>query len=207
MLNNKLLSAAAEWFVRHRYMLAGAMIALNILMIANSVIGLVGFWENIAVIVRISIFILLIYQSIPFWLHLGLSYGDFKLFHVKTARLSKTQWLLLFLFHTLLSVGCYGLFCIDANILETDGLIDNFHFIRYACIAINILSIPMTYHFLLAWNSEKLEFVGIHPQTKLYWKGVMRKMEDGNWEVDQTPEDHDLFLSGNDCDCDNDWDL
>ncbi|EFP10121.1 hypothetical protein CRE_24626 [Caenorhabditis remanei] len=196
-----------ESFIRIRCLSIISVLLLCFCFIFNSLKTLIMVPVYIAVIVRISIFILLIYQSIPFWLHLGLSYGDFKLFHVKTARLSKTQWLLLFLFHTLLSVGCYGLFCIDANILETDGLIDNFHFIRYACIAINILSIPMTYQSLLAWNSEKLEFVGIHPQTKLYWKGVMRKMEDGNWEVDQTPEDHDLFLSGNDCDCDNDWDL
>ncbi|KAF1767185.1 hypothetical protein GCK72_007144 [Caenorhabditis remanei] len=56
----------------------------------------------------------------------------------------------------------------------------------------------MTYHFLLAWNSEKLEFVGIHPETKLHWKGVMRKMEDGKWEVDQTPGDHDLHYTNHD---------
>ncbi|KAF1767186.1 hypothetical protein GCK72_007145 [Caenorhabditis remanei] len=144
--------------------------------------------------VLLSIFILLVYQTISLLLQIGLSYDDFRLFHMKSARFTKTQWLLLFLFHTLLSVGCYGLFCIDANILETDGLIDNFHFIRYVSIAINLLSMPMTYHFLLAWNSEKLDFVGIHPETKLHWKGVMRKMEDGKWEVDQSPEDHDLCV-------------
>ncbi|EFP10117.1 hypothetical protein CRE_24564 [Caenorhabditis remanei] len=148
----------------------------------------------IVAICIISIFILLIYQSISLFLHLGISCRYFQLFYVKTARFSKIQWLLLFLFYTLLSVGCYGLFCIDANILETDELIDNYHFIRYVSIAINLLSMPMTYHFLLAWNSEKLEFVGIHPETKLHWKGVMRKMEDGKWEVDQSPEDHDLYV-------------
>ncbi|KAF1767187.1 hypothetical protein GCK72_007146 [Caenorhabditis remanei] len=142
--------------------------------------------------VATSSFILLIYQPKSFLLHIGHSYDDFQLFHIKTARLSKIQWLLLFLFHTVLSVGCYGLFCIDANTLKKDGLIDNFHFIRYVCIAINLFSIPMTYQSLLAWSSDKLQFVGIHPETKVHWKGDMRKMEDGKWEVDQSPGDHDL---------------
>ncbi|EFP10157.1 hypothetical protein CRE_24621 [Caenorhabditis remanei] len=46
MANTKLLPTI-EWFVRHRYLLTGAMIALNILMIVNSVIRLLGLWENI----------------------------------------------------------------------------------------------------------------------------------------------------------------
>ncbi|EFP10164.1 hypothetical protein CRE_24618 [Caenorhabditis remanei] len=80
------------------------------------------------------------------------------------------------------------------TLLSKDGLINNLHFIRYVCIAINILSMPMTYQSLLAWNSDKLQFFGIHPETKLHWKGVMRKMEDGKWEVDQTPRNHDLCV-------------
>ncbi|EFP10175.1 hypothetical protein CRE_24625 [Caenorhabditis remanei] len=182
-----------ESFIRIRCL---SIISVNLLafcFIFSSLDTLIMLPGYTPVIVRIFIFILLIYPNISLIiLHLGFSYGDFQLFFVKTARFSKIQWLLLFLFHTLLSVGCYGLFCIDANTLEKDGLINNLHFIRYACIAINILSMPMTYQSLLAWNCEKLEFVGIHPETKLHWKGVMRKMEDGKWEVDQTPEDHDL---------------
>ncbi|EFP10134.1 hypothetical protein CRE_24617 [Caenorhabditis remanei] len=93
----------------------------------------------------------------------------------------------LIVYHLLIEVGCIRFFLIDAQDFGKEALISNFHFTRYACTTINILSIPVTYLALRASNSEKLEFEGYHPETGKEWKGVM-KMDQS--EVDQTSEDH-----------------
>ncbi|EFP10099.1 hypothetical protein CRE_24627 [Caenorhabditis remanei] len=200
--NNKLVATAAKRFVRHRYLLAGAMIILNILMIVNSVFRLVGLWENVSFSIS---FFLTREIVVAFMVAMGIMYLPFStLFHIntiefecsylKSTKLSKKQWLVLLGFHTLLAVFYTTLFLFDESCLGKKELVQNFRFIRSFCQVINILSIPMSYQAILSWNSDKLKFKGKYPNTTRKWTGLMKRNPDGKWEIDQTPEDHNVFI-------------
>ncbi|EFP10083.1 hypothetical protein CRE_24622 [Caenorhabditis remanei] len=189
MIDHKQLPTA-KWFVRLRYMLAGTMIALNILMIINSIIRLVGFWENIVVTCMLAIVIMYIPISTCF--HSNCI--EFEFSHLKSTKLSTKHWLVLFGFHTLLAALYATLFLFDERTLEKKELVQNFQFIRFVCQLINILSIPMSYQAVLSWNSDKLRFKGKYPNTSRKWTGLMKRNPDGTWEIDLTPEDHNVFI-------------
>ncbi|KAF1767192.1 hypothetical protein GCK72_007151 [Caenorhabditis remanei] len=191
MIDNEQLPTA-EWFVRDRYMLAGAMIAFNILMIVNSVIRLVGLWENIVVTCMLAIVIMYIPLSTCF--HFNPMDVDLKFSPLKSTKLSKKQWLVLFGVHIVLAALYTTLFLFDESSLGKEELILNFRLIKFICQLINILSIPISYHAILLWNSDKLRFIGKYPGTSIKWTGLMKRNPDGTWEVDQTPEDHNAFV-------------
>ncbi|KAF1767191.1 hypothetical protein GCK72_007150 [Caenorhabditis remanei] len=190
ILNNEHLPTAAKWFVRHRYLLAAAMIAFNILILINSVIHLVGLWENIVVACMLAIVI--IYLPISTWFHFDCC-TDFLFSHLKSTKLSKKQWLLLFGFHTVLAALYAILFLFDESCLGNKEFVLNFQFIRYFCQLINIMSIPMSYQAILLWNSDKLKFKEWYPTT-MEWAGLMKRNPDGTWEIDQSPEDHNVLI-------------
>ncbi|KAF1767183.1 hypothetical protein GCK72_007142 [Caenorhabditis remanei] len=93
-----------------------------------------------------------------------------------------------------MGIGCFVLFYAYISDLKEEKLLENFNFIRYACIAINILSIPINYNVLLTWNLEKLDFIGIHPETKRNWEGVIKRDRNGEWVIDESPQDHELSV-------------
>ncbi|EFP10147.1 hypothetical protein CRE_24566 [Caenorhabditis remanei] len=66
--------------------------------------------------------------------------------------------------------------------------------IKAFCQVINICSIPMSYQAILSWNSDKLRFIGKYPGTSIKWTGLMKRNPDGTWEIDQSPEDHNVFI-------------
>ncbi|EFP10108.1 hypothetical protein CRE_24616 [Caenorhabditis remanei] len=180
-------------FIRHRYLLTISIFLLNAILIINSCFP-TGFHENAPNIIEIAILALLFYLPISIFEHLGICFCDFQLFLKKTTRISRQQCYLLFLFHFLMGIGCFSLFHFYTNDLKEENLLENFQFTRYACLAINILSIPMNYNFLLAWNSDKLDFIGIHPETKRNWEGVIKRDQNGEWVIDESPQDHELSV-------------
>ncbi|EFP10146.1 hypothetical protein CRE_24623 [Caenorhabditis remanei] len=199
--DRKKLLPTAEWFVRHRYMLAGAMIALNILMIVNSVIRLVGLWENVSVSISlfsqnivVTCMLVIVIMYIPISIFFHCADVELRFSHLKSTKLSKKQWLVLFGFHTLLAALYATLFLFDGSSLGKEELVLNFRLVRCFCQVLNILSIPMSYQAILLWNSDNLRFKGKYPNTTRNWTGLMKKNPDGTWEIDQSPEDHNISI-------------
>ncbi|KAF1767193.1 hypothetical protein GCK72_007152 [Caenorhabditis remanei] len=60
-----------------------------------------------------------------------------------------------------------------------------------------MLTVPVVYRAFVAWNSDVLDFNGLHPETGRAWTGTMKKDERGEWIVDGSPEDHGVSYSRN----------
>ncbi|EFP10143.1 hypothetical protein CRE_24624 [Caenorhabditis remanei] len=78
------------------------------------------------------------------------------------------------------------LFLFDGSSLGKKELVKNHRLVRPFCQAINIqsiniLSIPMSYHAILLWNSDKLRFKGKYPDTTRELDGIDE--EESRWNV------------------------
>ncbi|CAO4367162.1 unnamed protein product [Caenorhabditis nigoni] len=182
----------ASGFLWNRYFLAGLVLAVNFALPANNVIGLFGRKYLIILSIIIGLCHLLFVFSI--YEHAATTYHDFRLSFRKDAKLSNFQLCGLILFHIFLVLVFIFIFSICPNEFSTYKRYQNNQFLRKACHIINIMSIPLNYCALLAWNCEKLNFKGIHPVTKRRWHGVMKKDKKGAWVVDVEPEDHRIFV-------------
>ncbi|PIC48719.1 hypothetical protein B9Z55_007593 [Caenorhabditis nigoni] len=181
-------------FLFHRMALPLLVLGYNIVLPINNTIGIAGFEISLAVTILIGI--CLMYFIISIIEHLAIVYDElyFK-YPENTPGLTKNQVIILFIFHAIISFFFFIYFqCYDPISLVDPSRIQNFQILRFACQILNIISIPVTYSGVFAWNCDKLEFFGWHMDTYSLWIGVVKKDKKGRWEVDMEPEDHRVFV-------------
>ncbi|PIC48717.1 hypothetical protein B9Z55_007591 [Caenorhabditis nigoni] len=179
----------ARGFLWNRYLVAVLVLVVNFALPASNVLdGEYSIILTIIVGICLMLFVFSIYE------HAATTYHDFRLSFPKEAKLSNLQFCCLILFHILLVIAFLVIFYICPNEFSTYQRYQNNQLLRKACHILNIMSIPLNYCALLAWNCEKLNFKGIHPGTKRRWMGVMKKDKKGKWVVDVEPEDHRIFV-------------
>ncbi|CAP29676.1 Protein CBG10326 [Caenorhabditis briggsae] len=179
----------ARWFLWNRYVVALLLLVVNFALPASNVIE-----EEYSITLTIIVGTCLMIFVFSIYEHAATTYHDFRLSFPKKAKLSSFQFCCLILFHILLVIAFLVVFRITPEYISTYQSYYNNQFLRIACHLINIMSIPLNYCAVLAWNCEKLNFKGIHPVTKRRWVGVMKKDKKGTWVVDVEPEDHRIFL-------------
>ncbi|ULU08339.1 hypothetical protein L3Y34_019478 [Caenorhabditis briggsae] len=178
-----------RWFIWNRYLVAVLVLVVNFGLPASNVLE-----EKYSIILTIVIGFCLMLFFFSIYEHCAFQYYDFRLSFPKDAKLTNRQIVGLILFHILIILSFCLIFSICPNEFSTYQRYQNNHFIRIACHLINIMLIPLNYCAVLAWNSKKLNFRGIHPGTKRRWVGVMKKDKKGRWVVDVEPEDHRIFV-------------
>ncbi|PIC48718.1 hypothetical protein B9Z55_007592 [Caenorhabditis nigoni] len=178
-----------QWFIWNRYLLAVLVFVVNFSLPASNVLEME--YSIILTIIFGFCLILFFFSTFEHW---AVQYHDFHLSFPKNAKVTNLQIVGLILFHILLVLSFLLIFYICPNEFSTYQRYQNNQFLRKACHLINIMSIPLNYCAVLAWNSKKLKFKGIHPGTKRRWLGVMKKDQKGKWVVDAEPEDHRFFV-------------
>ncbi|PIC48720.1 hypothetical protein B9Z55_007594 [Caenorhabditis nigoni] len=182
----------ASGFIWNRYFLAGLVLAVNFALPANNVIGLLG--KKYFIILTIIIGLCHLLFVISICEHFACHHQYFRLSFPKDSKITNLQLFGLILFHILLVLAFLWIFRICPEYISNTQRYKHNTCLRVACHLINIMSIPLNYCALLAWNSKKLNFKGIHPVTKRRWVGVMKKDKKGEWVVDVEPEDHRIFV-------------
>ncbi|CAO4367159.1 unnamed protein product [Caenorhabditis nigoni] len=182
----------ARGFIWNRYFLAGLVLTVNFALPANNVIGLFG--KKYFIIFTIIIGLCHLLFVISICEHFAFHHQYFCLSFPKDVKLSNLQIGGLILFHILLVLAFLLIFSICPEYISIYQRYKHNTCLRVACHIINTTSIPLNYCALLAWNSKKLNFRGIHPGTKRRWVGVMKKDKMGTWVVDVEPEDHRIFV-------------
>ncbi|EGT49453.1 hypothetical protein CAEBREN_14044 [Caenorhabditis brenneri] len=121
------------------------------------------------------------------WIFRGMQFS-----YLKTAKINFSDKLYMLFFYLLILVFIFYTFQIDLGTWDKKRRPGNFNFVRGIFVFSIPLSIPILYQAVLAWNTKKLMFKGLHPTTRREWEGVMKKNKDGEWEVDLEPEEHEL---------------